>query len=165
MYYAVPHSIHIRYDGLVAVRGSQHYPISELQVTDHIHGSLVIDIGGRLVPYMGYWGVSDVCFGQWLEELRQVSYQFSNASTGQWTFDEGEQGQPAFVFERFNEKGFLTIAPSDISGAEGDANWERVEFSAEMFLTEYARFRDSFLNTLRAFAPNVSEEWMRRNTG
>jgi hypothetical protein len=50
-------------------------------------------------------------------------------SGGRYVFDEGEQGQPAFVFEREGDQGFFSIAASEISDgdAPGVAAWRVVE--------------------------------------
>lgn len=36
----------------------------------HIHGRLDFEVGGRLLPHLGYFGPDDVCFGEWLRELQ-----------------------------------------------------------------------------------------------
>lgn len=79
-----------------------------------------------------------------------------------YDFDEGEEGQPAFVFERSGESGYLSIVDSQISGASGDRKWQRVEFVAEKFLSEFARFQNAFITILRRDAPGSVEKWIAK---
>jgi len=81
-------------------------PLTELTLDRHVHGGLRLEINGRLVPYLGYWGPDDVCFGEWVNELWRAA-QALRDSGGRHVYDEGEQGQPAFVFEREGDRGFL----------------------------------------------------------
>src|SRR5688500_1328686 len=75
----------------------------------HIHGRLEILVGGRAVPHLGYWGPNDVCMGQWLHVLRDAVKALSAASISEYTYDEGEQGQPAFRWSRIDDKVFISI--------------------------------------------------------
>lgn len=130
----------------------------------HIHGGLRLEIAGRLVPHLGYWGANDVCFGQWLAELAQVSEAISSPG-GRHVFDEGEQGQAAFVFERDGDRAFFTIADAEmweLKGGKSDPDWQRIEFCPFEFVSSYERFRESFLKELHEAAPQTSKEWLSR---
>lgn len=167
-----PETIRLWFENLHVSRvrpngGDDILPLSALSHfnRNHIHGGLRIEIGGRLVPHVGYFGnADDVCFAIWLDELKGVSTAFSEP-TARYVFDEGEEGQPAFVFERSGESGFFSIVDSQISGTLGDAEWQRVEFVADNFLSEYARFQDSFITALRREAPGSADEWMALTQG
>jgi hypothetical protein len=157
------HFIRIWHENLAATRASERLPLSALTVDDHIHGGLRLMIGGRLVPSLGYFGPDDVCFNTWLEELWSASHAFESSANARYVFDEGEQGQPAFVFERIGDRAYFTIADAEFSGGKADPNWQRVEFSHEEFLAEHARFRDTFLAALRAEAPTTADSWIHQN--
>lgn len=146
------------------VTGSQHpVPLSSLTLDEHIHGGLRIEIDGRLVPHLGYFGPDDVCFGAWLSELGRIADAFCSASDARYIYDEGEQGQPAFLFERNGEAALFSIVDAEFSGGESDPDWQRVAFSPEEFLSAYGDCRKSFVTLLRNEAPHVADEWLGRH--
>jgi hypothetical protein len=144
--------------------GGDDLPLSSLSRGDHIHGGLRLEIGGRLVPYLGYGNANDVCFGSWLSELSGVADAFLEA-TARYVYDEGEQGQPAFIFERTGDTSFFSIADSQISDGLADTEWQRVEFATDEFLSEFYRLQNSFVAALRQEAPATAEEWIRAHDG
>jgi len=156
-------SVRIWYEHLAAMRISERLPLSDLGPDQHIHGGLRIQFGARFVPHLGYFGPDDACFITWLEELWSAAQAFEFATDVRYTFDEGEQGQPAFVFERVGDRAYFSIAASEFSGGEADPDWQHVEFSPVEFLAEHACFRESFFATVRAAAPHVAEQWIRRH--
>ena len=137
-------------------------PLSKLTPNAHVHGGLRLEIAGRLVPYLGYWGPDDVCFRQWLEELHHAAEALGRDG-GRHVFDEGEQGQPAFVFERSEACGHFSIAPSDLSGADGDPDWERIAFSPADFIAALARLRAEFEAEILRESPNLGARWLARS--
>jgi hypothetical protein len=157
-------TVRIWCENLAAMAGNDRHQLSALAADSHIHGGLRLEIGGQLVPYLGYWGPDDVCFGQWLGELRQAARALEQPG-GRHVFDEGEQGQPAFVFERDRERGFFSIAASEISGADGDPSWQRVEFVPGEFVAAYAGFRDWFVAALCQASPVAAKAWLARFGG
>ena len=158
-------TIRIWHERLAAVGpDGERLPLSSLTPGAHVHGGLRLEIAGRRVPYMGYWGEDDVCFGQWLEEL-QHAVDALHLDDGRHVFDEGEQGQPAFVFERSGSKGCFSIAPSMLSDADGDPDWHRVEFSPPEFFSEFARMRSEFIAEILQEAPIHGAGWLARTLG
>jgi hypothetical protein len=156
-------TVRIWHENLASMAINDRTPLSELTAKSHVHGGLRLEIAGRLVSHMGYFGRDDVCFAQWLVELDQVTKAFEHPG-GRHVFDEGEQGQPAFVFERDDSRGYFTLAASELSGAEGDAEWQRVEFSPLDFIAAYGDFRSSFVAALKLAAPGVAETWLSHIT-
>jgi hypothetical protein len=156
-------SIRIWHENLAAMRVSERLPLSALTPDEHIHGGLRLQFGGRFVPYLGYFGPDDACFNTWLEELSSATHAFESAADARYVFDEGEQGQPAFVFERVADQAYFGITDSEFSGGEADPDWQRVEFSPGEFLAEHTRFRESFFATVRAAAPHVADQWIRKH--
>ncbi len=138
-------------------------PLAQLSGEEHIHGGLRLEMGGRLVPDMGHWGPDDVCFNEWLVQLQTVARTFATADAGpvRHVYDDAEQGQPAFLFEREGERAYFSIIASKIGGGDADPDWQRVEFSPEEFIAEHRRFQQAFLAELRASVPPaVLEEWL-----
>jgi hypothetical protein len=154
-------TVRIWHENLAAMAVNDRQPLFRLAADSHIHGGLRMEIAGRLVPYLGFWGPDDVCFDQWLGELWQVARAMGQPG-GRHVFDEGEQGQPAFVFHRDGNRGFFTIAASGISDGPADADWQRVEFSPADFIAAHQRFRASFVAELRAAAPGAADAWLAR---
>ena len=144
--------------------GRDDLPLSSLSRGDHVHGGLRFEIGGRLVPYLGYENANDVCFGSWLRELSGVADAFLEA-TARYIYDEGEQGQPAFIFERTGNSSFLSIADSQISDGLADTEWQRVQFATDEFLSEYYQLQNSFVALLNGEAPASAEDWIRAHDG
>jgi hypothetical protein len=148
-------------ENLAAMDVNDRRPLSALVADSHVHGGLRLELVGRLVPHLGYWGPDDVCFNQWLSELRHAAIALE-LPTGRHVFDEGEQGQPAFVFERDGDRGFFSIAASALSGADGDQDWQRVEFLPADFVAAYMGLRASFATALRQASPTAAEAWLAR---
>jgi hypothetical protein len=146
---------------LPAMADNDREPLSALTAESHIHGGLRLEIAGRLIPCLGFWGPDDVCFGTWLEELCHAAEALRTPG-GKHTFDEGEQGQPAFVFERDADRGFFTIAASAFSGGKAHPGWQRVEFVPGDFQAAYHSFRTCFSAELHAAAPATAELWLRQ---
>jgi hypothetical protein len=154
-------TVRIWHENLAAMAVDERRPLSELAADMHIHGGLRLEIAGSLVPYLGYWGSDDVCFGQWLDELRQAAAALAHRS-GRHIFDEGEQGQPAFIFQRDGDRAFFTIAASEISDGLADAGWQRVDFNPDDFIAAYEQFVTSFCEELLAASPSGTKAWLTR---
>lgn len=155
-------SIEISYGKLTVLSGEdERLPLSGLDDNSHIHGELSIEIGGRSVPYMGYFGADDVCFSTWIDELDNVAKTFESGEIGSYIFDEGEQGQPAYLFEKDGARCFLSIVDSAITKQQGDDEWQRVDFWSDDFLTQYKNFRTSFIDELKNAAPETYEKWWK----
>jgi hypothetical protein len=103
-------------------------PLRELTSDNHIHGGLRIITHNRLVPHLGFFGADDVCFSDWIAELESVLSTFDGRENAQYIFDDPEQGQPAFQFDREGEYVFLSIVDSLSSDGKGDASWQRAKF-------------------------------------
>ncbi len=156
-------SICIWYENLAATSVDERLPLSALDLDEHghVHGCLRLQFQARFAPHLGYFGPDDACFNTWLDELWAVARAFDSATEASYTFDEGEQGQPAFLFERAGHRAYFSIIDSELSYGEADPDWQRVEFSPQEFLAEHARFRESFFATIRTEAPQIAEEWIR----
>lgn len=118
----------------------------------HVHGLLRIDVGGRDLPALGYFGPDDVCFNAWVRELAIASRTLTASDPSAYVYDEGEQGQPAFHFERSGAELLISVRASEISDGAGDSTWERVACALDDFVTEVARFLLEFRYALEAQA-------------
>jgi hypothetical protein len=65
-----------------------------------VHGTLWIRVNGRDLPALGFWGRDDACLGAWAAELSRAVQALEPSDQACYVYDEGEQGQPAFVFTR-----------------------------------------------------------------
>lgn len=154
-------SIQISFGKLAVLIGdSERQPLSALNHGCHIHGQLEIRVGNRIVPYMGYFGPNDVCFSDWINELDGVLKEFEGKDTASYLFDEGEQSQPAYLFEREHGRVFLSIIDSELSDGEGDEEWQRAEFNYNEFVEQVNNFKANFLNKLKLAAPTEYRKWV-----
>ena len=137
-------------------------PLSALDLNEnsHIHGELQFVIDGRLVPYLGYFGPDDVCFNAWLQEFEQLIAQLDASSSDTYVFDEGEQGQPAYQFDRQDAHLYLSITAAAFSGGEADDDWQRVPFTYAVFKHQYLQFKTAFRATLAHEASHIYEQWI-----
>lgn len=157
-------SIEITCGDLAVIKGGNNHRLSlaALDINSQVYGALLLKIQGRYVPYMGYWGMNDVCFSDWIGVLENVYREFSNKDTGSYIFDEGEQGQPAFLFEKAGDTMCLSIVDSQLSDGEADEDWQRVAFSYGEFAVQYEKFYEQFVSELKRAAPSSADPWIEK---
>jgi hypothetical protein len=144
--------------------GTEREPISRLRAgrnCGHVHGALNIEIAGRAVPHLGLFGPDDVCLNTWLVELCNVVNGLAEGA-GEYTFDEGEQGQPAFKFVRVGDEVAFSINESLLGGGAADSEWQDVRFPYRDFRAAVLLFFDELRAMLRQQAPEVWERWWPR---
>jgi len=159
-------SFEIRFSGLWTYESgnsSERLPLPRLSDRgDHVHGRLEIEINGLRLPYLGYFGLDDVCFNEWVFQLHSALGTLRSASRIGHTYDEGEQGQPAFLFEREDDSLFVSIVDSELSDGVADSDWQRVACSFTDFECSVATFLSEFRQHLRTQAPTFAAEWWSR---
>jgi hypothetical protein len=128
----------------------------------HVHGRLEITVNGVLLPYLGYFGPDDVCFNEWVFQLHSALSTLRSGTHSSHTYDEGEQGQPAFLFEREADVLFVSIVASELSDGEAHPDWQRVACSFTDFEHNVARFLTDFRQHLCSVAPEFAAEWWSR---
>jgi hypothetical protein len=158
-------SVRIWFTDLAAMEGNARLPLAEASVDRHVHGRLHFEVLGRQLPYMGYFSPSDVCFGTWLTELQGVVDAFSGAEEARYVFDEGEQGQPAYVFERKGRVAYISIVDSEFSGGTADPEWHEVECAASDLISACLDVCRQFAGHLRSVAPTVADAWLGEHIG
>ena len=129
----------------------------------HIHGRLEIQLGERPLPYLGYWGPDDVCLDTWLGVLLDL-FNRTGTSKDEFVFDEGEQGQPAFVFRRHGDQVGVSIEDSRISDGRGDPAWADVRCDRRQLRGEVRRFLAWLRDDLAARGP-ATRQWWERQAG
>jgi hypothetical protein len=144
----------------VADDGTERVPLSRLGESDggHIHGTLIIEIAGRAVPHLGFFGPDDACLNTWLVELCNAVNALAGAAS-EYTFDEGEQGQPAFKFARVEGDVAFSIIDSVLAGGAADPEWQDVRLSYADLREAMLRFIDELRAELRQQAPDSWERW------
>src|SRR6185436_11832652 len=135
--------------------------IAELDEKSHIHGDLIIKIKNKRVPRMGFNGMDDVCFSIWITEFEKMIDLFNEKENSKYKYDEGEQGQPAFLFEKEEDNIYLSINDSEMFDGKGEKDWQKVNFSYDNFLKEYNQFRNKFLDDLENADTEIKEQWIR----
>jgi hypothetical protein len=143
----------------------QKLPLSALPEdgAGHIHGRLEILVAGKALPHLGYRGPTDVCFGEWLQVLRDTVAALRSSSKAEYTYDEGEQGQPAFQWVRNDDTLLLSIVDSVLSDGTADPAWQDIACSFEGFTQEVAKFEASFRAALLSDAPVGGPAWFKKN--
>jgi hypothetical protein len=121
----------------------------------HIHGLLQIKVNGTVLPRNGFFGPDDVCFNEWVFELSSALRELRGSTSASYTYDEGEQGQSAFLFERVGDVAFASIVASQLSDADADPEWQRVQFS----FRDFERSVEDFLSRLRNHIETESSEF------
>ena len=154
-------SVRIWFENLAAAGHEEALPLSTLAPEQHVHGGLRIEIGGRRVPHLGFFGEDDVCFDTWVEELTKIVGKLLHCPEFTRVFDAGDQGQPAFVFERRGDKVLFSIRDSEFSGGKADPEWQEIEFEVADFLTAYQGFVDLLLATM-ATTSVVAQNWLTK---
>ncbi len=142
---------------------SERLPLSRLSDRGgHVHGRLEIEVNGVLLPYLGYFGPDDVCFNEWVFQLHSALITLRSARRISHTYDEGEQGQPAFLFERDGDTLSVSIVASDLSDGIADPDWQRVACNFADFERSAATFLTTFRQHLHTVAPKFAAEWWTR---
>ena len=118
-------------------------------------------MNGQTLPSMGFFGPKDVCVGDWLHELASAAQVLRTSDPATYVFDEGEQGQPAFLFEC--ERGFVTVSVvrSEIGGGEGSPEWGRQTCTLLEFETEVRRFITELEVGFERAVPGHGQAWVR----
>lgn len=124
----------------------------------HIHGRLEIVIGGRRLPRLGYWGPDDVCLDTSVSELRAARRVLSDRDA-QYTVDEGEQGQPAYVFRRLGNRVHVSVSDSPLSDGPGEPDWQNVPCDATGFIAAIDAFLTRVEREVLALG-EVGQRWL-----
>jgi hypothetical protein len=128
----------------------------------HIHGCLEIQVNGASLPHLGYFGPDDVCFNEWVFQLHSALRTLTSTTSISHIYDEGEQGQPAFLFQRESHDLFVSIVDSQLSDGKAHPDWQRVPCSYTDFEHNTSTFLTDFRQHLRTVAPQFAAEWWSR---
>jgi hypothetical protein len=159
-------SFELVFDKLHTFRNGRQFPVRDLdmQSRTHIHGALRVIIDGRELPSLGYFGSADVCIGMWTGELLAARQAVLHDDPSEYLFDEGEQGQPAFLFQREGASIHTSVVDSAISGAVGDSDWRRVPCTVEEFVGGLDQFLTALHRSLATeLKPSILAMWWKRN--
>lgn len=142
---------------------TQRVPISEVRDWEwhHIHGRLTIRIKGREVPHLGFWGPDDVCLDTWVPVFRELMAALSPSEQDEYTWDEGEQGQPAFRWVRSGDEVRFSIVASSISDGHADPDWQDVPFSFGELREQIDRFLAALHDEIERQAPAMAAAWWK----
>jgi hypothetical protein len=139
---------------------SERLPLARLSERGgHVHGRLEIEVNGVPLPYLGYFGPDDVCFNGWVFQLHSARNTLRSALRISYTYDEGEQGQPAFLFEREADSLLVSIVASELSDGAADPDWQRVACNFADFERSVSQFLTDFRQHLCAAAPEFAAQW------
>ncbi len=135
-------------------------PIDKLEHESwHVHGHLNIEIGGRGLPSLGFLGPDDVCLSTWMQELLNIIRQLSQTERSSYTFDDGEQGQPAYEFRRESAWLFVSIKDSLLSDGSGDPSYQNVACLWEDFVIQVQKFASTLREEIESNAGETGARW------
>jgi len=138
-------------------------PLSALPAEGgHIHGRLQMQVAGRHVPDLGFFGPTDVCLNEWAHELHSALLVLQASPESSHTYDEGEQGQPAYRFERLGEHLYVSVVDAAFSGGKADPEWQKVECGFGDFAEAVAAFLVAFRSQVEREAPATGTLWWRQ---
>lgn len=140
-------------------------PLSELpDAEEHIHGTLSIVVGGKPLPMLGFFGPDDACLGSWAVELSNAVRKLSAADPSSYVYDEGEQGQPAFVFERHGNSVSVTVSKSLLSGGDGDQEWGTQTCTLSDFVEQVRRYLSDLQAAIDRAVPGMGLRWFQEQS-
>ena len=135
-------------------------PLSQLsEKAGHVHGLLRIEINGRTLPYLGYFGPDDACFNAWVHELKTALQRLRTSARSSYTYDEGEQGQPAFLFERDGDMAYMSVVASELSDGEAHPDWQRVQFHFSDLELSVEQFLSRLREHVEEASPAFGRQW------
>lgn len=139
----------------------ERWPLTALDDEEtHIHGELRWTIAGRRVPWMGFWGAEDVCLGEWWDGLNAAMAALALGAS--YTLDTGEQGSPAFHFERSGSTVLLSLVAS-MGGGGPVPDWQQVPFAWDELVEGIRTFKRQLRVLLASRgSANLPEEWEAR---
>lgn len=135
-------------------------PVSAVAETNgHIHARLGIGISGKPLPQLGYFGPDDVCLNFWGEQFCRIVEAFRGAETVEYVYDEGEQGQPAYLFRRDGTDTFVSVIDSEIGEGDADPDYQDVRCATEDFVAALDGALQSMRTMVIAEAGEAGEAW------
>lgn len=137
-------------------------PISYLNENEytHVHGEMQIIINGKVLPSFGIDSPDDVCFGYWIEMFTKL-FEVFNMCLCQYTIEGGDQGKPAYRFEKEGDCVYFSIVDSMLGGKR-DPDWQRIEFSYRDLKRAFLEFKNRFIDTIRICAPQMVDYWSKK---
>ena len=129
----------------------------------HIHGGLRIVIDGRPMPYLGFFGPDDVCLNDWVNVLFEATKRLQSDVAASYVFDECEQGQPVFEFQRNRDQVLVSVINSELGDGLGDQNWQHVTCEMKEFVAEVNQFLSELKVAVEIEAGGkATEQWWRQ---
>lgn len=136
-------------ESLVALRGAG----------EHVHGFLEIQVQGRALPALAYFGPDDVCFNEWARELTHLRTTITADGAKTYVYDEGEQGQPSYHFARAGDEVIVSVRDG-IGGAQADPEWRGVSCQLADVTDAIAGFSQRLNNAVASAAGERGREWI-----
>ena len=135
-------------------------PYMEEAVYQHIHGFLEIQVKGRKLPYLGFFSERDVCFNTWIVVLYEVQQALRTSAYAKYVFDEGEQGQPAFQFQRQDDSVYISIVDASIGDGKADPEWQHIACNYRDFDNAIQGFMTDMQATLHTQLKEYAGLWL-----
>lgn len=139
-------------------------PLSELELLDHIHGSIVLQPdNGTPFHNFGYWDTNDACLGQWLTVFTRIQERIDAGGDFVFEFPYPDQGDPQLEFIVVGDMAIIRTT------YYADDRWTVVEKSSVQSTTrlEFEKLVSDALKliqqTVLEASPQVGVAWLERN--
>jgi hypothetical protein len=155
-------SVVIEFAGLWTCAGrDDRAPLSRLrdEPGHHVHGELQVVVGGRRLPGLGFFGPDDVCFDEWVHELRVARERLAADSSAVHVYDDEGQGQPAFELRRVEDTVLVSVVAGS-GGGRADPGWQEVPCSLRDFVAAVDAFVEDLTAELNREAGDAGQRWM-----
>ena len=129
-------------------------------VGPHVHGTLSLRIGGEPVTGLGYFGDDDVCLKEWAQTLTYAAERLQSTDPSRYVHEDGEQGSPAFIFERKGASVSISIGPSEFDEPAGEAPEVIGSCGLEEFVVQVRKYLADLKAAVEEAAPGRSKKWL-----
>jgi hypothetical protein len=109
---------------------------------------------------LGHFDPHDACLGSWAAELLTAARTLASGDPSRYVSDEGEQGQPAYVFEGPGDTVTLPVAKSEIGDGEGIPECGGETFDFLSLVAQVRRLYEDLRLWLDRAAPGKAERWL-----
>lgn len=136
------------------------WPLDRLTYDDnHIHGLLEITIAGRALPSMSYFEDGEVCINEWVDVLLAARRDLSVADVASYVYDDAEQGQPGYRFDRKVDTLNVSVIEGVRGGGRADPSFQRVACRWADFVREVDAFLTGLHASVLSAAPVEGTAW------
>ncbi|MFS0558086.1 hypothetical protein [Brevibacillus sp. 179-C9.3 HS] len=140
-------------------------PVSSFDMTENIYirVRLVVEMSGKTMPGMGYFGEDDVDIFEWLNILQMVKNELVYDKNKTFNYQVPEQGEPIYQFSREDKWLYSSIVASAVTGAKANPYWKRVPCLFAEFIEELDLILGKLYRLLKTESPKYADDIWRKH--